>query len=174
MSPTASTDPQARNSARSAPLPPAVPSSSKPPSTRPNQTRPLSRLVSDLSPAKPSLSKANSNHPPLKKAKPAQKLWECPVCTCHNPVTYLCCDACTTERPSDSIAFEVLEEEPTSRSASAATGVNNVNDNVKPTTSRDIMAAKAPSSRWACHRCSTIMESKWWTCSSCGTVKLSS
>jgi rubrerythrin len=27
---------------------------------------------------------------------------------------------------------------------------------------------------WRCSRCTTIMESKWWTCSTCGKMKESS
>jgi rubrerythrin len=32
-------------------------------------------------------------------------------------------------------------------------------------------ASKPQAQTWRCGRCSTIMESSWWTCSTCGKMK---
>lgn len=83
--------------------------------------------------------------------------WTCQVCTCINPVRFLACDACATERPQPSTA--------TSR---------------RPTPNPNIPRWTAPPSAqtqslgWNCTRCQTFMEHKWWTCSACGLMKGSS
>jgi DNA-dependent metalloprotease WSS1 len=135
----------------------AAPSSSKWPTySRPESSRPISRLVYEQSPsARSSTSTLNNSPPPPTKS--SQKSWECPVCTCHNSITYLSCDACTTGRPSDAIFFD---DQPPTRTSSAP----------KPKPA----AAPAKSKTWTCHMCYTVMEDKWWTCSSCATMKLSS
>jgi hypothetical protein len=121
----------------------------KPVPTRPNSNRPISRLVYEK-PSKASGVKPTSSTPSASTPAPEserEKHWICETCTLENPLTYLCCDACTTERPDN---FQVLE--------------------------RRRPAASLPSTpkTWTCHRCTTIMDSQWWTCSSCGTMKLAS
>lgn len=130
----------------------------RPSPTRPDSTRPLSRLVTEHSGSARSSSSTlpNSSPPPTASS---QTMWECPTCTCLNPVNYLSCDACTTERPAED--FLVFVEGPP-RPASTR--------NLKPSTP---VAAARPKT-WTCHMCSTVMEDKWWTCSSCATMKLSS
>jgi hypothetical protein len=79
--------------------------------------------------------------------------WTCHICTLHNPIDFLCCDACTTERPEE-ITRKLAENEKESVRISQSTGVK--------------------VDTWRCHMCSTIMESKWWICSTCGVMKQSS
>lgn len=79
--------------------------------------------------------------------------WTCPICTLHNPMDFLCCDACTTERPEE-ITRKLADDERKAVRAAQPTGVK--------------------VDTWRCHMCSTIMESKWWTCSTCGVMKQSS
>ncbi|QSZ29395.1 hypothetical protein DSL72_003909 [Monilinia vaccinii-corymbosi] len=78
--------------------------------------------------------------------------WTCTICTLHNPIEFLCCDACTTER-SESVTKQITQN----AQKKAAT---------KPSTLRPQM--------WTCRRCSTEMEDQWWTCSTCGKMKESS
>ena len=150
-----STDIPRHNSTARPPATAEAPAVAKKPMTaRPNSNRPISRLVlENKSTKKPSSFTASTSASIVESA--TDKYWECPICTCHNPMTYLCCDACTTERPDN---FEVLERP---RAASAATA------SAPP-------VAKTKPSTWTCHRCTTVMDNQWWTCSTCGTLKLSS
>ena len=79
--------------------------------------------------------------------------WTCPICTLHNPVNFLCCDACTTERPKE-ITVQIAED-----ARKVVRGAHSLGEEV---------------GTWRCHMCSTVMESKWWTCSTCGVMKRSS
>jgi rubrerythrin len=81
---------------------------------------------------------------------PALTGWTCEVCTLHNRIDHLACDACTVERP-ESISRKIAED---NRRKAAA----------QPRQTRT----------WSCHRCSTLMEDKWWTCQTCGMMKQSS
>ncbi|KAJ8066678.1 hypothetical protein OCU04_005721 [Sclerotinia nivalis] len=78
--------------------------------------------------------------------------WTCPICTLHNPIDFLCCDACTSGRP-ESITKQVSRN--VERKAAA-----------KPAPPQPQM--------WTCRWCSTKMENQWWTCSTCGKMKESS
>lgn len=107
-----------------------------------------------------------SNKPPASTstARPPKTTWTCSICTLENPLNYLCCDACGTERSED---------------VSARIAVNNDRKASKPTSSgrQDRVSSgtsRTPAAIWTCHRCHTVMESQWWTCSNCGTMKLSS
>lgn len=133
--------------------PPPVPVSTKPPPrTRPDTVRPVSRLVQQNGSSGRSSTATGRSTPPSR----TEKYWECDICTCHNPLTYLCCDACTTERPDN---FEMRERRVlVSRSVTPPVLVD---EKPKPLT-------------WICHRCTTEMGHQWWTCATCGTLKLSS
>jgi DNA-dependent metalloprotease WSS1 len=72
--------------------------------------------------------------------------WTCDICTCINPMQFLACDACGTERPQAAL----LGSRP----------------NSTPNASR--WAAPPPpapptSLGWNCERCGSFMEHKWWT-----------
>ena len=96
--------------------------------------------------------------------------WTCEICTLHNPSTYLCCDACGTERSGDKPRTK--QAQPIGASKSAST-------RLQPTKSLSKLASlyeeqqKKPVG-WLCHSCGNYMENEWWTCSQCGTMKLSS
>ncbi|KAI9730909.1 MAG: hypothetical protein M1818_007983 [Claussenomyces sp. TS43310] len=172
------------NGGRDFSLPPAIPESTKPKappaSKKPTlnepqtQSRPISRLVSHHS-ASGSRSTANSvaglapQHPShhadqhTASSSPrnlnCEREWICPVCTCHNPESYLCCDACMSERPVPE-AREYVHDESWQPPA-AATKVLDRPAPLKPKT-------------WTCHNCGKKMEEKWWTCDVCGILKLRS
>ena len=166
--------------------PPAIPTHTKPPSrtTFNNHTPPIPTTTT-----------------PTTKADPFPETWTCEICTLNNPQTYLCCDACGTERhstttfspstqvprpsppppistPSNSIlpAAAPINNKPTSKSKSS---LSQPTSRLKPKSSLKNLARfyEAESKKplgWLCHRCGTFMESEWWTCASCGTVKQSS
>lgn len=128
----------------------------------------VSRLVSEPPAKKPKPAQENENpYQPAEKPKtvpasvpippstPILTGWTCEVCTLHNPLNYLCCDACTVERPAE-ISKQISEQN--AKQASMA----------KP-------KPKVPALKtWTCRQCTTVMEDKWWTCNTCGTMKASS
>lgn len=83
--------------------------------------------------------------------------WTCDICTCINPMQFLACDACGTERPAGT-------KEVAQRPRSAA-------DAPRWTMPKD---KQKESLGWNCERCGAFMEHKWWTCSSCGMMKAAS
>lgn len=95
-------------------------------------------------PRKPSHSRNES------RLAPTVTGWTCTICTLHNPIEYLCCDACMTER-LESITKQVAQN--TQRKAAAT----------KPPVPQIQM--------WTCRQCSTKMQNQWWTCSTCGKMK---
>ena len=120
-------------------------------------------------------------------------IWNCQICTLENPPAYLCCDACGTERPAQSItaqsrlvttaenpSFKRATSKPRSRLASevitggdAGRVVSFKGDTSERISSLDQNRAKKPLG-WLCHMCGAFMETEWWTCSACGTMKTAS
>ncbi|KAI9813120.1 MAG: hypothetical protein M1827_004340 [Pycnora praestabilis] len=161
-----------------------------PPQAQPSlsqDVRPLSRLLDNLPIGSTSRvshgRKPPSEEPPidltisdapLEITDPVKRTWSCPICTCDNPMNYLCCDACTTERP------ESLTENLATRTASSSSNLTkstsgSVGSTGHRSTRGGISAADVSQPLgWVCHKCGTFMETQWWTCSSCGTMKLSS
>lgn len=90
-------------------------------------------------------------------AKPPDQ-WTCEICTCINPLQFLACDACGTERPE-------------------RIGIGNRGSMPRPRPVHDILRP-APvandSLGWNCTGCGAFMEHRWWTCSACGKMKESS
>ena len=123
--------------------------------------RHVSRLVTEHEKKNPAAKKnkvvPKEDDPPVSFEPPpapaAPTGWTCSICTLHNPIDFLCCDACTTERPED-ITRKIADETKKALKTSQPTGFK--------------------MDTWCCHMCSTIMESKWWTCSTCGVMKQSS
>ncbi|KAB8233526.1 metalloendopeptidase WSS1 [Aspergillus alliaceus] len=112
--------------------------------------------------------------------------WTCPTCTLENPATFLCCDACAAERPRpsnthsvsgrakipSSSAFQNRNKRRISPSASQPTFKNRTNA-IEALTALERNTPKRPLG-WICQFCETFMETEWWTCSNCGTVKATS
>ncbi|KAF1835404.1 WLM-domain-containing protein [Decorospora gaudefroyi] len=99
--------------------------------------------------------------------------WACPQCTLHNPLDYLACEACGLEQPPQPIP-EHNRFEPSSSSHTAPSLPQ-----PPPLSSlRGQGATPFEPARgrlgWNCLNCGTFMESEWWTCSLCGTMKADS
>jgi hypothetical protein len=98
---------------------------------------------------------------------PSQALpsgWTCDICTLHNPLNFLCCDACGTERP-DSVSAKVVQAE------KDRTRKDEEQRRERERRERDNAVS---ATMWRCPYCTMVMESQWWTCSSCGRMKASS
>ncbi|KAH6669223.1 WLM domain-containing protein [Halenospora varia] len=127
--------------------------------------RHVSRLVTESAAKKPKPLPKNAAstsvtaaayYSPSSALSEAEQLitgWTCEICTLHNPITYLCCDACTTER-SPEITKKIAAQNKKAAPVSRPVGLN--------------------ASTWTCTRCTTIMQNQWWTCSTCGKLKESS
>ena len=119
-------------------------------------------------------------------ASSALDSWTCEICTLSNPLNYLCCDACGTERASSSFMSSPRSRTPApaSASASAVKHSSHLSDfSKRPLKQQPNKAIKSLSALsasenkkplgWVC-QCGTFMESQWWTCASCGSMKLTS
>ncbi|SMR52263.1 unnamed protein product [Zymoseptoria tritici ST99CH_3D1] len=108
--------------------------------------------------------------------------WACQVCTCINPLQFLACDACGTER-SQSVLVAAKAPPPMSQPI-----IKQERQERKPIPypSRDRQAPsitggvldrgsteRTKSLGWTCS-CGAFMEHRWWTCSACGRLKESS
>jgi hypothetical protein len=125
------------------------------------------------------------------------KPWTCPTCTLENPSNFLCCDVCAAERPpptntqpkSTSTSGNTSNQPPrsVSRGSTKRSLPPDQPDDDKKNT-KDTFAfknrtrAKDSLKRldegvnkkplgWVCTSCSSFMETQWWTCSCCGTMK---
>lgn len=83
--------------------------------------------------------------------------WTCEICTCINPLQFLQCDACGTERPQP-------------------IGIGNTGARPRPKPRPDLTPVAEPNASlgWICTSCGAFMEHRWWTCSACGKMKESS
>lgn len=124
--------------------------------------------------------------------------WICPTCTLENPSTFLCCDVCATERPppTNTLSKSTSGQNPTQPVRSESRNLKkrplsldrkeekeaNPGDTfifknrtraLDTLKSLDRGADKKPLG-WVCISCSSFMETQWWTCSCCGTMKPSS
>lgn len=95
--------------------------------------------------------------------------WTCQICTCINPLQFLACDACGSERPVQGTTTRPKKQPNSTRSSSTF---------AIPRRSAAIDDIPLPPPKetlgWNCGRCGAFMEHKWWTCSACGLMKDSS
>jgi hypothetical protein len=126
--------------------------------------------------------------------------WTCPTCTLQNKSTFLCCDVCAAERPPPTNTKTTPKS--TSRSTSTQPlQSKSLNPKKRPlvvdekeereANPKDTFAFKNRTRAletiraldrgtekkplgWLCKSCGSFMETHWWTCSCCGTMKPSS
>jgi hypothetical protein len=171
--------------------PPTSTKRKQPPSPSTNRVSPsgIVDLTADTPPSHtPGLDLSNDTNTP--RAAGGDH-WSCQICTCINPLQYLACDACGSERPT----MNSIPQAARGRSACNSTGDKTIprpthNGNIQnrpsqqPNTSRPAPSSstlsKAPSLSkrkepetlgWVCSRCGAFMEHLWWTCSACGNMK---
>jgi DNA-dependent metalloprotease WSS1 len=114
--------------------------------------------------------------------------WACQVCTLQNPATYLCCDACGTERGSpgesaraprstqpagttNATVIDLTGSPPHSPRRGAQRPEARRQERARHPSQQENVAQPAPAATWQCSFCGHLMERKWWTCSSCGLMK---
>ncbi|KAI9835185.1 MAG: hypothetical protein M1819_002555 [Sarea resinae] len=171
--------------------PAAIRHSSPAPATLKNSASPSNDNLIDLTDSPPA-SRSPSPPPSSYNLQP----WACPICTLENAPSYLCCDACGSERPAASLSPPPSSSSAAANPAAASTKPGprnrprNPNTPARPShTSSSSKHLRFPSSAsssvssvdhkdkplgWLCPRCATFMETQWWTCSTCGGMKMSS
>lgn len=149
-----------------------VAESQKRSSSRPTPSRSSSRLISEDEeerrnkqlPPTPPTTEEPSAHPP------GENQWACPQCTFHNPLDFLACSICGLEQPPQPIPRHKMFgsshltpalPKPPPQSGLRGSGATPF----EPANGR---------LGWNCLECGTFMETQWWTCSLCGTLKLDS
>jgi len=118
-----------------------------------SQGKPLSRLVKEVERKRSHRRKPSdsSSSRPESSSRPAiteSSTWACSACTFVNANNKMKCDMCETDRPK---------------------GKKRV-----PSKDRNSANSFSSSLGWYCPKCTTFMGHEWWTCSSCGSMKLSS
>ena len=121
-------------------------------------------------PSPTALSVTNPNKSPIidisepfdPSVKPSQDQWTCEICTCINPLSFLACDACGTER-TQPIGIGNRGPRPRPRPVSMV-----------PVSVQEQRQGRGESLGWTCTGCGAFMEHRWWTCSACGRMKESS
>lgn len=145
-----------------------------------------SRPVAGRRPPAPSPLTPTKAPPPIPLAtKPAAKPapsqpaneWECNICTLSNPATFLCCDACGTERSEEQT--KQMQKSSSSKRPRAVVDLTASPESKRTDSSgsRAAIPGLAPaattpkSTKWQCSYCGTHMDRQWWTCSTCGKMK---
>jgi DNA-dependent metalloprotease WSS1 len=103
--------------------------------------------------------------------------WTCDICTLVNPLNYLTCDACGTDRPS-SFTIPPDSQGPHQQPNGTRNGVFaprlNVADSYVRIRAQEAAKLETRPMGWSCGHCGNWMEDMWWTCASCGRMKESS
>lgn len=148
---------------------PPIPASTKPKPPTTSNTRPSSNQ-NTLTPS--------TQPPPTNVGTQFSDTWTCEICTLVNPSNYLCCDACTTERPSlpSPPAPRPHQKAGSTQAMPSSIRDSNSKKAIKSLMSLDATMPKLPEKPigWNCHSCGNFMESEWWTCARCGNMKQSS
>ncbi|OTB01245.1 hypothetical protein M426DRAFT_323640 [Hypoxylon sp. CI-4A] len=120
-------------------------------------------------------------------SREATLTWTCDICTLENLASFLCCDACGTERTdtiSKSLAERSSKRPPTvidltqspprnknkQNASSSKQGSKSATRPVAPSY-QATTPAKPPAPTWTCSFCGRVREKQWWSCDMCGTIK---
>ncbi|KAI2782681.1 WLM-domain-containing protein [Daldinia loculata] len=125
--------------------------------------------------------------------KRAERLtWTCDICTLENQASFLCCDACGTERDekiTQSLAQRSSNHQRTVIDLTESPPPRNRNTQTQPfrpgsgsssrPTARTVMPPSqftipAKPATWTCPFCGRVRERQWWSCDMCGSIKRTS
>ncbi|KAJ9615668.1 hypothetical protein H2200_001744 [Cladophialophora chaetospira] len=160
-------------------------------SSKPSLSKPKSKQTSTsatarsrlLNPAPaPSIPQKDPSEPPMLPHE--EETWSCDICTLVNPINYLLCDACGTERPewfnppsprptTSQPTTSRTSLHPSSNSHPKVLASRNAVENIARFSATEKEKAQAKPVGWTC-RCGNFMENQWWTCDGCGRMKESS
>ena len=141
--------------------------------------------------SKPGPSRSRDAENDIRRARPPAskagqpRSWICDTCTLVNPLEFLSCDACGTERSVKAVAQKKEDRRSWSPKPARERAVVDLTqspsrDRQQGTASQTKRVADTPPATsqtpwiWNCSLCATAMEQKWWTCSFCGKMKESS
>ncbi|KAI1445917.1 WLM-domain-containing protein [Annulohypoxylon stygium] len=139
-------------------------------------------------------SSSNSAPGPSRPSKSSQKseksvsrgngisTWTCDICTLVNPTSFLCCDACGTERGekiTQNLGGRSTKSQPALIDLTQSPPANKRNTSTSKPGSRSAAGPPvpystkppAPAPTWTCSFCGRVREKQWWSCDLCGTVK---
>ncbi|KAF2224041.1 WLM domain-containing protein [Elsinoe ampelina] len=179
--PSSTSTPHSHSISPPPPLPPNHPSlSNQAPPRKPSRPSDPPRSV----PTPPTQSRPLP--PPPAQTDPSPTTWTCDICTCINPLDYLACDACGLERSPSATAIlarsQTIGTNTTNRRSihSSSTGTSGTSGilsdrsaarNLERVQRQSVMLHQPETLGWACRRCRTFMEHRYWTCSVCGLMK---
>ena len=154
---------------------------------KPNHNPPPKRSPTHPTPSAPREPPALAPAPaPTARLSHQEHSWTCSICTLINPINHLICSACETERPawyndptSPLPTTNKSSSSPSSSSSSRPQPRNvltsrSATDNIARFESVARQKAQSEPAGWQCGSCGNWMESQWWTCSACGTMKATS
>lgn len=161
-----------------------------PPRTQPSDSssrKTSSDPVADVSENQNAVQPSSSRYGKISKPEAPADTWTCEICTLINPATLLSCDACGVERPASISAILDRSSRRTSSNGNESKRLKSTRElpnALKPRSSaydsiarfnaeQDQKLASRPVG-WLCGACGNFMESEWWTCAQCGTMKSSS
>lgn len=126
-------------------------------------------------------------NPPVPSQAP--ETWTCDICTLINPLNFLTCDVCGTERPGiynipTSPSPPLIPKSNSTSRVQSQTSKSTTNDREQHNALKPKLNAvdslrrfeeqsaykKAQPIGWKCY-CGNFMEQEWWTCAKCGRMK---
>ncbi|KAL7620853.1 hypothetical protein AAE478_009851 [Parahypoxylon ruwenzoriense] len=119
---------------------------------------------------------------PPRKGVDKPMMWACVICTLENPTTFLCCDACGTERSTyvtqgfaggsskrQRTVVDLTQSPPSNKRSPLSNFASRSTLESATPSSRSTAPAKPPT--WTCSFCGRVRERQWWSCDLCGTIK---
>ncbi|ETS81225.1 hypothetical protein PFICI_06227 [Pestalotiopsis fici W106-1] len=117
--------------------------------------------------------------------------WACQVCTLQNPLDFLCCDACGSERAprvteaatyqrpakrQQPAIVDLTKSDPTASShkTTSSAGISKPNASGMSQNSNPMVGSKTSTKTWTCSFCGRVREWTYWSCDLCGKIKESS
>lgn len=117
--------------------------------------------------------------------------WACQICTLQNPLNFLCCDACGTERAPKATQTAVSQRpakrqrpaivdltkpDPpeSSHKTTSSAGISKPNASGMSQNSNPVVGSKTTKKTWTCSFCGRVREWTYWSCDLCGKIKESS